>query len=221
MATQNGSPFTTSFPATMLYAVCLLAGLLIGYLVRGNTGRVDKSSATAGRDTQQQITATPSAPHQMPTLEQMKSMADKKAEPLLQQLKTDPNDASVLFQTGKLYESAHQFKEALSFYDKSLALDPKNIEVLSAKASCLYYSGDADRAISILNSALQSSPNEPRLLFNLGVMHWQGKADAKGAVELWQKLLKTNPKLDAHRKAQVEDLIKQVATHQTSKITGS
>ena len=217
MDSQNSSSSTTSFSATMLYAICLMVGLLIGYLVHGNTVGIEMPVPVPGKGSEQ-IAAT--MPHgiasQMPTLEQMKGMADKKAEPFLQQLKADPNNAKLLFRVGKVYESAHQFEQAVAYFDQSLAQDPKDINVLAEKASCLYYLGDADSAIAAFNKALQYSPNDARALFNLGVIRWQSKGDAKGAVELWQQLLKTNPKLPSQNKAQVETLIKKAnsPTHQ-------
>lgn len=212
MESQNNSSSATSFSATMLYAICLMVGLLIGYLIRGNTSKTNSaaSSPSAGQPAAAAATS-PGMPHQMPTLEQMKTMADKKAEPLLQQLKTDPQNAKLLFQVGMVYESAHQFKDAVAYFDKSLAANRKDVGVLAEKASCLYYSGDADSAITTLNTALEYSPNDARTLFNLGMVRWQGKRDSKGAIELWQKLLKTNPQLDTEKKAQVENMIKQVS----------
>ena len=213
MDSQNSSSSTTSFSATMLYAVCLMVGLLIGYLIHGNSGEIENSAPLPGKGSEQ---VAGSVPHgiasQMPTLEQMKGMADKKAEPLLEQLKADPKNAKVLFQVGKVYESAHQFKEADSYFDQALAQNPKDINVLTEKASCLYYLGDADSAIAAFNTALQYSPNDARALFNLGMVRWQSKGDAKGAVELWQRLLKTNPKLPSQNKTQVEALIKKASS---------
>jgi tetratricopeptide (TPR) repeat protein len=213
MDSQNSSSSTTSFSATMLYAVCLIVGLLIGYLIHGNSGGIEKSAPVPGKGSEQTAASMPhGTASQMPTLEQMKGMADKKAEPLLEQLKADPKDAKLLFQVGKVYESAHQFKEAVSYFDQSLAEDPRDVNVLTEKASCLYYLGDADSAIAAFSRALQYSPNDARALFNLGMVRWQSKGDAKGAVELWQQLLKTNPKLPSPNKAQVETLIKKASS---------
>jgi cytochrome c-type biogenesis protein CcmH/NrfG len=213
MDSQGSSSSHTSFSATMLYVICLLVGLLIGYLIRGNTGGIDKPAPVPGKGSEQAVANTlHGTPSQMPTLEQMKGMADKKAEPLLEQLKADPKNAKLLFQVGKIYESAHQFKDAVSYYDKSLEIDPKDVNVLAEKAGCQYYLGDADKAIATLGTALQHSPNDPRVLFNLGMIRWQGKGDAKGAVELWQRLLKTNPKLPSQNRAQVETLIKKASS---------
>ena len=62
---------------------------------------------------------------QMPSLDDMKRMADKKAEPLLARLKTDPHNSTLLNQIGTLYKATHQFKEAADYYRKALDADPK------------------------------------------------------------------------------------------------
>src|SRR5208337_4892225 len=90
------------------------------------------------------------APHPMPTMEQMKALADAKAAPLLEKLKTTPNDAGLLAQVGSIFSSMHQFKEAARYYDKSLKLDPKNVPIRTELASSLYYSGDVDGALAQL-----------------------------------------------------------------------
>jgi len=74
-------------------------------------------------------------------------------------------------------------------------------------ASCLYYSGDVDGALSQLQQSLMYDPTNANSLFNLGVIRWHGKQDAKGAVAAWQQLLKSNPNLEANKKNQVEKLI--------------
>src|ERR1700686_1220969 len=81
----------------VMAAICLLVGLMLGYLFRGS----ESSHVAASVRTQQALTpAAPQAQPQMPTLEEMKHMADKQAEPLLDQLKSNPNDAKLLAKVG-------------------------------------------------------------------------------------------------------------------------
>jgi cytochrome c-type biogenesis protein CcmH/NrfG len=77
-------------------------------------------------------------------------------------------------------------------------------------ASCLYYQGDVDGAISQLQQALHYDPKDANSLFNLGMIKLQGKKDTKGALAAWQLLLNSNPQLDAGRKARVQQLIANV-----------
>jgi len=146
----------------------------------------------------------------MPTLDQMKKIADTKAAPLLEKLKSDPANSALLLQVGNIYESTHQFEDAAGYYDKAIQADPKNIAVRTQLASSLYYGGDVDGAISQLQKALEYDPRDANSLFNLGMIKWQGKQDSKGALEAWQTLLKSNPQLSADRKATVQKLIADV-----------
>jgi cytochrome c-type biogenesis protein CcmH/NrfG len=143
----------------------------------------------------------------MPSLEEMKQMAEKKAEPLLEKLKSDPNNKDLLVQVGNIYEATHRFKDAATFYGRALQVDPKNVVLRTQMASCLYYDGDVDGAITQLQQSLQDSPKDANSLFNLGMIKWRGKKDSKGAVAAWQQLLKLNPQLSPDRKAQVQKLM--------------
>jgi cytochrome c-type biogenesis protein CcmH/NrfG len=185
-------------------AVCLLVGLAIGYLFRGSRSPA-RSVAQAGGTQPAAVAAPPGG--KMPSLEDMKGMADKKAAPLLEQLKKDPKNSDLLFQVGNIYKATHQFKDAAGYYDKALQADPKNIAIRTELASCLYYNGDADGAISQLQQSLRYDPKDANSLFNLGVIKWQGKQDGPGALAAWQELLKSNPQLSADRKEAVQKLM--------------
>jgi cytochrome c-type biogenesis protein CcmH/NrfG len=188
--------------------ISLVVGLAIGYLFRG-------SQSPAAPPPQPAANAQSAAPagamgRDMPSLKEMKQMADKKAAPLLEKLKTDPNNSGLLIQVGKIYSSTHQFKEAASYYGKALQVDPKNVAIRTEMASCLYYNGDVDEAISQLQQSLHYDPKDANSLFNLGMIKWQGKQDSKGALAAWQQLLKANPQLSAERKATVQKLMADV-----------
>jgi len=151
----------------------------------------------------------PTAHPQMPSLEDMKRMADKKAEPLLAKLKTDPNNSDLLNQIGTLYKATHQFKEAAGYYQKAIDVEPKNVAARTDLASCLFYQGDADGAIHQLQQSLRYDPKDANSLFNLGMIRLQAKNDPSGAVTAWQQLLKLNPMLAEDKKAAFEKLIAQ------------
>ncbi|MFY9908078.1 MAG: tetratricopeptide repeat protein [Terriglobales bacterium] len=189
-------------------AICLVVGLAIGYLFRGS-----QSPLAAQPLPSTQSSAAPGMGGQMPNLDQMKAMADKKAAPLLEKLKTDPTNSDLLKQVGNIYEGTHQFKDAASYYDKALQVDPKNVGVRTQLASSLYYNGDVDGAISELQKSLQYDPKDANSLFNLGMIKWQGKQDSKGAIAAWQELLKSNPQLKAEQKATVQKLMADVRMH--------
>ena len=198
---------TSTWKATQVYgiaAVCLLVGLAIGYLFRGSQPPASLPQRVSAP--QQSRPATGMRDH-MPSLEEMKKMADTKAAPLLEKLKTDPNNTELLNQIAKIYESTHQFKEAVGYYDRALKIDSKSVPIRTEMASCMFYDGDVDGAIGQLQQALHDNPKDANSLFNLGMIKWQGKQDARGALAAWHELLKSNPQLSADRKAQVQKLI--------------
>jgi cytochrome c-type biogenesis protein CcmH/NrfG len=213
-----------------LSAICLVVGLVLGYLLRGSAPTAVPAPAAMSGAPDAPVAATPaattpaagSAPagaqggHPQMTLDDMKKMADAKAAPELEKLKKNPKDAEALNNLGILYRATHQFKEAEGYYEKSLEINPKNVNARVDLASCLYYSGDADGAIAQLNKALTYDPKHPGALMNLGLIKWKAKNDVPGAVADWQKLLKMNP--DFPQKDAVERMIN--AAEQSAKTQG-
>jgi cytochrome c-type biogenesis protein CcmH/NrfG len=152
-----------------------------------------------------------------PSLDDLQRMADKKAAPLLAKLKSDPKNAQLWNQVGLTYKSAHQFKEAAGYFEKSLQYDPKNLGVRADYASCLYYTGDVDGALAQLNQSLTYDPKHAGTLMNIGIIKWRGKNDADGAVDAWEKLLQYHP--DFPQKDLVQQMLTQVK--QSAKTTSA
>jgi len=192
--------------AYLLAVICLAIGFAIGYLLRGSAPPKPNLAATAPAPI---LVAAPAssdaATANMPSLDDMKGMAEKQAQPLLTELKKKPNDAALLNKTALTYKAAHQFKLAAEYFKKSLDADPKNIAVRADYASCLYYVSDVDGALEQLQKSLTYDPKHAGTLFNLGMIEWKGKGDVDAAVAVWQKLLKVNPQFP--QKEQVEHLI--------------
>lgn len=193
----------------VMAAICLLVGVVVGYLVRGSAPVAATQVPAAASE------ATPGAAapadKKMPTLDDMKRMADKQAQPLLDKLKADPNNADLLNNIGNIYRMTHQFQTAATYYQKSLDVNPKNVGPRTDLASCLYYQGDVDGAVAQLEKSLTYDPKHAGTLLNLGVIRWKGKNDAAGAIASWQKLLKYYPNYE-HKDA-VEKLITEAKTH--------
>jgi cytochrome c-type biogenesis protein CcmH/NrfG len=189
--------------------ISLLAGLGIGYLMRSSQlATVPARTAAHGA-----IQATPGmAGQHHPSLEELKQIADKQAAPLLEKLKSNPNDPAVLVQVGAIYHTSHRFKEAADYYSRALDSDPKNVATRTRLASSLYRNGDIDGAIKQLNQALTYEPSDANALFDLGMIKLQGRGDSKGAIAAWQHLLKANPQLSPDRKATVMKLMADAMT---------
>ncbi len=218
MVNEDSQPNTsgTNWTPTQTYAmaaVCLLIGVLMGYLLRGSANPASQATPIAA-GMQQPASAPPPdmGQQRMPTLDDMKGMADKQAEPLLVKLKTDPKNIDLLNKTALHYKTAHQFQEAIAYFQKALDIDPKNVPIRTDMASCMYYTGDVDGALAELDKSLTYDPKHPGTLMNIGIIKWRGKNDVNGAVAAWEKLLKLNPNLP--QKDVIEHLITEAKQQQ-------
>lgn len=209
---QNANASWLPWQVYVMAVVCLLIGVLAGYVVRG-------SAPAASASQPQQAASAPATPQKMPSLDDMKRMADKKAEPLLAKLQSDPNNADLLNQVGNLYRVTHQFQTAATYYQKALDVNPKNVGARTDMASCLYYQGDVDGAIAQLEKSLTYDPKHAGTLLNLGLIRWKGKGDATGAVAAWERLLKYYPAYQS--KDTVQKLIAEAKTHTGQKLPQS
>jgi len=209
-ATENASTWS-ALQVYVMAAACFAVGILVGYLLHSPVTSQAAIASISSPQMQAPANTPPGMPQQMPSLEQLKQMADKRVEPLLEQLQSDPQNPELLLQIGYVYKAAHQFKEAASYFDRSLQIDPKNVTVRTEMASCLYYIGDTDDAIAQLERSLTYDPKHAGTLFNLGMIRWKGKSDANGAIAAWEKLLRLYPTYE--RKAVVEQLIGEAKQH--------
>jgi cytochrome c-type biogenesis protein CcmH/NrfG len=187
-----------------LAAFALIVGLAMGTLIPTAQSSQSRTPAVPA--------SSPAAMGNghMPSMSDMKQMADKQAAPLVEKLKSDPNNVTLLVQVGGIYHITHQFAQAAGWYQKAVQIDPKNVPIRTKFAISLFRAGDTDGAIDQLNQGLAIDPKDVNSLFNLGMIRLQGKGDAKGALAAWQLLLKSNPQLSADRKAVVVKLMGDV-----------
>lgn len=188
-----------------------MLGLCGGWLIRRSVAAPVPNSALGSASN-----AGPSEPSSadfssvpaVPAPEDLKKAADTQAAPLLDQLNDDPTNAALLAQVGNLYYDAKQYPIAIDYYERCLKSQPNDTSVRTDLGTAYWYKGDADTAIAQFNQALSIEPTKADTLFNLGIVKWQGKKDAQGAIAAWQKLLDTNP--DYPNRDNVLQLIAQV-----------
>jgi cytochrome c-type biogenesis protein CcmH/NrfG len=221
---QKSNPASfTSVQAYTLAVITLVIGIAVGYFARGSA-----PATTANLpENAQAAMSTPSTsmpggapanmgPAQLPGSAPQQQAASpetlaKAAEPLLTQLKANPNNAEVLAQLGNLYYDGQNFPQAIDYYEKALKIQPNNPDVRTDLGTSYWYTGDPDKALANFEKSLAVRPNHPGTLFNLGIVEWQGKKDPKAAVLAWEKLLQTNP--DYPQKDQVQMLIERATMH--------
>ena len=200
--TTNVSVNWTSTQAFAVAVISVLLGMAGGWFVRKSW--VPAPGATAVISPTAPAGNPPPAPlgslAAMPTPDQLRRLADMQASPLLDSLKSDPNNPDLLARIGNIYYDVKQYPEAIAYYERSLKLQPANAAVRTDMATAYWYSGNGDTALAEFNKALTYEPNKANTLFNIGIVKWQSKNDAAGAIAVWQRLLDTNPNYEARDK---------------------
>jgi cytochrome c-type biogenesis protein CcmH/NrfG len=170
----------------------LVLGILLGYLFHSTSS----SGVTASASNGSRATATAS------------DRFNSTIQPLLERLRSNPNDPDLLASIGNAYYDQHNYDNAVGYYRRYLDLRPQDINVRTDMGTAMWYSGNPDGAISQFEAALRVQPDYPNTLFNLGIVKWQGKQDRLGALECWQRLLTAHPEYSDRQK--VEELIQEV-----------
>lgn len=220
----------TSVQVYALSIVCLLVGVALGFLFRGSSMARSGGASPAAVSQAQMPNAPqmggqagdlaasmPGGNGQQPTPEQIRSMADKKVAPLLDQLKKNPNDTDTLTKVASFYMAAGQFDDAAKYYEKVTVIKP-SADAWVRFSNAQAYDGKGDQAIASLKKALELDPKSANALYNMGMLKWKVQGDTKGALVCWEKLVQTNPnhpKLD-----QVKQLIAHVKQQTSASANG-
>jgi cytochrome c-type biogenesis protein CcmH/NrfG len=213
---KNTNAGFTTVQAYTLAVITLAIGIAVGYFARGSAP-VSPTTASAEAAAPSTTSTAPMTSAQLPGIGSPQQQASspemlaKAAEPLIAQLKSNPNDFDTLTKVGNLYYDGQAYPQAIEYYEKALTVQPNNPDVRTDIGTAYWYTGDPDKAITNFQKALAVRPNHPGTLFNLGIVMWQGKKDPKGAVVAWEKLLQTNP--DYPQKDQVQMLIERAKMH--------
>jgi len=205
----------TSTQAYVLSVICLLVGVALGYLVRGSAPPQPAQSVVAAPPQMNGTGNGMQAALQQPAPEQLRQMADTQAQPLLDQLKGDPNNADLLSKIGNLYYDAQQFPDAVEYYERSLKINSRATDVRTDLGTAYHLMGQPDRAIQEYDDVLKIDGKHANALFNEGMVKWQDKMDMNGAIAAWKRLLATNP--DYPQRDRVRQLIARAEQHLTMK----
>jgi len=131
-----------------------------------------------------------------------------KTTALEQMSRSNPQDAQLKVQLGNAYYDSGQYQQAAEAYEQSLQIHPKDPGVETDLATCYHFMGQYDKALGILDNVLAYSPGFAQALFNKGLVLQAGKRDTKGAIAIWESLLRTNPNFP--RRAELEQKISEL-----------
>lgn len=165
---------------TIIYlVVALIFGLLIG-VIYANYKRDAAPQPAAGAPR----TAVPPAPvvnyqQQITTLEGI--------------VAREPENRNAWVQLGNNFFGADQPMKAIEAYDKALALNPDDPNVITDQGTMYRRLGWYDRAIDNFSRAAALDPNHPQSRYNLGIVYRYDLQDIEKAIAAWEDFLAINP----------------------------
>jgi len=128
--------------------------------------------------------------------------AGGRAAPVLDQARVDqlsatikgnPKDVSSVVQLANAYFDAERWPDAISWYERALALNPKDPDVSTDLGVSYYYTNRTDEALRRFEESLKIDPKHTKTLLNKGIVLAFGKEDLKGAAAEWQKVVELAP----------------------------
>ncbi|GKX57590.1 hypothetical protein SOASR030_37020 [Leminorella grimontii] len=129
-------------------------------------------------------------------------MQDKVVAELMQRIRTSPNDSESWFLLGQRYLNSNAFENALVAFDRVAKIRGDDAEVLTAKATTLYYQAGqrmTPQAELLIQRALALDPNQITALMLLASDRFLN-AQYQQAIDIWQRLLDSeDPRVDRAR----------------------
>jgi len=185
---------------SVVYTVAGMAfGVILGWVI--GSQQLGRTAATAS--------ATPAAQSAAPSGgtasgRQAPALDQARVDQLTATINQNPKNASAVVQLANVYFDAERWNDAISWYEKALALDPKNPDVSTDLGVSYYYTNRTDEALKRFEESLKINPKHTKTLLNKGIVLAFGKEDLKGAAVEWQKVVDLapgTPEAEAARRA--------------------
>lgn len=104
----------------------------------------------------------------------------------------EPGNLNAWVQLGNSYFDSNQPMKSIDAYDKALAINPKDPNVLTDQGIMFRKVGWFDKAVTNFEQAAKVDSSHIQSLFNLGVVYRYDLQDYPKAKDAWERYLKRN-----------------------------
>ena len=176
-----------------IVALAFVAGLLAGVLLT-----LYKTGGSPPADPHQQV--------------EKKSSTDLSDQIAGLEFKTsqNPGDIAGWIQLGNLCFDADLPEKAIVAYDKALALNPNNADVLTDQGVMYRKAGKYDKAVQSFDKAIAVDPKHEIARFNKGIVLMHDLNNPQGAIKAWEELLAVNPLAMAPNGQSIDEMLKKM-----------
>lgn len=119
-------------------------------------------------------------------------------------LESNPQDVNTLIALGDLYLNTNNFTEAWKIFTMAQKIAPDNAHVLVDLAGIYYQIGKIDKALESYERAYTLSPSHLDPLMNMALIYSREKKDYSKSLELYRKVLDSNPEPQMAARAEQE-----------------
>ena len=180
--------------------VFLVVGFFIGYITEAefNWNSPEKMVTTSAATTAAPDAAAAGAPAGAtgggqlppghPSLE-----AATRINALETQARQNPQDPQLPLELANLYYDQKQYDHAADWYQKALALDPKNVNARTDLGTVYFNLGRPEDALKAYEESLRVDPNHEPTMFNSIIVNLDGTHNLAAARAMYEKLHKRNP----------------------------
>ena len=183
----------------LITAVVFLGfGFLAGYIfkaqVNGSTAGATSGLAAASPASNPAVASAGSAAAGLNLPPGHPAVSDTAViEMLEQQAANTPQDPGPPLKLADYLYDHGDFNQAVTWYQKALALDPNNVSASTDLGTCYFNLGRPDDALKQFHKSLAIEPRHQPTLYNIVVVEMEGKHDFKAAEQSWETLHRINP----------------------------
>jgi tetratricopeptide (TPR) repeat protein len=105
----------------------------------------------------------------------------------------NPKDPDIPLRLANFLYDQRQYQQAIEWYQKSLAIDPKNVNARTDMGTAYYYIGQTAQALKEYSQSLAIDHDHKPTLLNLIVVNLEGTHDIAAAQRAWDRLHNVDP----------------------------